>query len=146
MDSLQEILFTLRQNKLRTGLTAFGVFWGLLMLILLLGAGRGMEKALSDGWSNDVADSIWIIPSTTSVAFKGMPIGRQIQFTEDDMNAIRRELPGVRYISSENPSVLLLLPISRSPLVPSRVHLGCWVSLTNILISKRKCVLMMVAG
>jgi putative ABC transport system permease protein len=103
MDSLQEILFTLRQNKLRTGLTAFGVFWGLLMLILLLGAGRGMEKALSDGWSNDVADSIWIIPSTTSVAFKGMPIGRQIQFTEDDMNAIRRELPGVRYISSENP-------------------------------------------
>lgn len=103
MDSLQEILFTLRQNKLRTGLTAFGVFWGLLMLILLLGAGRGMEKALSDGWSNDVADSMWIIPSTTSVAFKGMPIGRQIQFTEDDMSAIRRELPGVRYISSENP-------------------------------------------
>lgn len=103
MDSLQEILFTLRQNKLRTGLTAFGVFWGILMLILLLGAGRGMEKAMSDGWSNDVADSIWIIPSTTSVAFKGLPIGRQIQLTEDDMEAVRREIPGVRFISSENP-------------------------------------------
>src|SRR6187431_2923772 len=103
MDSLQEILFSLRQNKLRTGLTAFGVFWGILMLILLLGAGRGMEKAMSDGWNNDVADSIWIIPATTSVAFKGLPIGRQIQFTEYDMEAVRRELPGVRFISSENP-------------------------------------------
>lgn len=103
MDSLQEILFSLRQNKLRTGLTAFGVFWGILMLILLLGAGRGMEKAMSDGWSNDVADSMWIIPATTSVAFKGLPIGRQIQFTEYDMDAVRRELPGVRFISSENP-------------------------------------------
>ena len=76
MDSLQEILFSLRQNKLRTGLTAFGVFWGILMLILLLGAGRGMEKAFADGWSNDVADSIWIFPSTTSVPYMGLPVGR----------------------------------------------------------------------
>lgn len=103
MDSLQEILFSLRQNKLRTGLTAFGVFWGILMLILLLGAGRGMEKAFADGWSNDVADSIWIFPSRTSVPFKGLGIGRQIALTDTDMAAIRQQIPGVRYLSSENP-------------------------------------------
>jgi putative ABC transport system permease protein len=60
MDSLQEILFTLRRNKLRTGLTAFGVFWGILMLILLLGVGRGMEKAALEGRFNDTTDSMWI--------------------------------------------------------------------------------------
>jgi len=103
MDGLQEILYTLRQNKLRTALTAFGVFWGILMLILLLGAGRGMQTAFSEGWSNDVADSIWIFPSVTSVAFMGFPIGRQINLTEADMAAIRQQIPGVRYLSSENP-------------------------------------------
>jgi putative ABC transport system permease protein len=102
MDSLQEILFTLRQNKLRTALTAFGVFWGILMLILLLGAGRGMQKAFLEGWSNDVADSIWIFPQTTSIPYAGLPVGRKITFTEADIDEIRRNVPGVRYISSEN--------------------------------------------
>lgn len=103
MDSLQEILYTLRQNKLRTGLTAFGVFWGILMLILLLGAGRGMQNAFSDGWSNDVSDSIWIFPSTTSIPYMGLPTGRQIALTQADMAAIRQQIPGVRFLSSENP-------------------------------------------
>jgi len=103
MDGLQEILFTLRQNKLRTALTAFGVFWGILMLVLLLGAGRGMENAFSDGWTNDVSDSMWIFPDSTSVPYQGFPAGRQIALTEMDMAAIRQQLPDVRYISSENP-------------------------------------------
>lgn len=103
MDSLQEILFTLRQNKLRTGLTAFGVFWGILMLILLLGAGRGMEKAFLEGNFNDTEDSMWIIPDITSIPYQGFSIGRQVRFTEEDLLAIRQQIPGVRFLSSENP-------------------------------------------
>lgn len=103
MDSLQEILYTLRQNKLRTGLTAFGVFWGILMLILLLGAGRGMEKAFLEGDFNDTADSMWIEPYITSIPYQGFSVGRQIHFTEEDMAAIRQNIPGVRFLSSENP-------------------------------------------
>lgn len=101
MDGLQEILFTLRQNKLRTALTAFGVFWGILMLILLLGAGRGMEKALSSDQYNDVADSLFFFPGTTTVPFKGLPIGRRINFTEADVNSIRQQIHGISHISSE---------------------------------------------
>jgi len=102
MDGLQEILFTLRQNKLRTGLTAFGVFWGILMLILLLGAGRGMQKGMSEGRFNDMNDCIWFFPNITSVPYKGFGVGREIQFTQGDMAAIRQNIPGVRYMSSEN--------------------------------------------
>jgi putative ABC transport system permease protein len=102
MDGLQEIIYTLRQNKLRTGLTAFGVFWGIFMLILLLGAGRGMEKAFLEGRFNDTSDSMWIFPDTTSMPYKGYPTGREIKLTEDDMAAIRQQFSDVRYISSEN--------------------------------------------
>jgi len=102
MDGLQEILYTLRQNKLRTALTAFGVFWGILMLVLLLGAGRGMQKGMSEGRFNDMNDCIWIFPNITSVPYKGFGVGREVEFTESDMAAIRQELPDVRYISSEN--------------------------------------------
>ncbi|WP_062057986.1 ABC transporter permease [Cellvibrio sp. OA-2007] len=100
--SLQEILYTLRQNKLRTALTAFGVFWGIFMLILLLGAGRGMQNGVYEDFGSDVLDFIVAYTGTTSVAYKGMGLGRQIQLTLDDVDAIKQQIPGVRFIAAEN--------------------------------------------
>lgn len=102
LDGFQEILFTIRQNKLRTLLTAFGVFWGILMLILLLGAGTGIQNGVENQFSGDPEDSIWFVPRTTSVPYKGLAPGRQIQFTRSDMKAIKQQIPGINYISSEN--------------------------------------------
>lgn len=101
-DSLQEILYTLRQNKLRTALTAFGVFWGIFMLILLLGAGRGMQNGVYEDFGSDVLDFIVAYTGTTSVAYKGMGLGRHIQLTLDDVDAIKQQIPGVRFIAAEN--------------------------------------------
>lgn len=101
-DGLQEILFTLRQNKLRTALTAFGVFWGIFMLILLLGAGRGMQNGVYEDFGSDVLDFIVVYTGTTSVAYKGMGLGRHIQLTLDDVAAIRQQVPGVRFIAPES--------------------------------------------
>lgn len=102
-DSLQEIWFSLRRNKLRTSLTAFGVFWGIFMLVLLLGAGAGLKHGIEKGFSSDLRTSMWIHATKTSVPYKGLAHGRKIQFTEADLAAIRRELPGVDLISAENP-------------------------------------------
>ena len=102
MDGLQEILYTLRQNKLRTALTAFGVFWGILMLILLLGAGRGMQNGVYADFGSDVLDFIVVYTGTTSVAYRGMGLGRQISLTLDDVDAIRRQVKGVGVISPTN--------------------------------------------
>lgn len=99
MDALQEILYTLRQNKLRTALTAFGVFWGIFMLILLLGAGRGMQNGVYDDFGSDVLDFIVVYTSSTSVAYKGMGLGRQIQLTQDDVQVIKQQIPDVRFIA-----------------------------------------------
>jgi putative ABC transport system permease protein len=101
LDGLQEILFTLRQNKLRTVLTAFGVFWGIFMLILLLGAGRGMQNGIYDDFGSDVLDSVIVWSGDTSVAYKGMGPGRRIQLTLADVQAVRTQVPGVRLIAPE---------------------------------------------
>ena len=100
-DGLQEIAFTLRQNKLRTLLTAFGVFWGVFMLILLLGFGRGMQHGVMDDFGSDVLDFIILFPGDTSVAYHGMGLGRRIQLDETDVQAISRQIRGVRLISAE---------------------------------------------
>ena len=50
-DRLIEVISTLGKNKSRTMLTAFGIFWGIFMLILLLGGGMGLEKLLMNNFS-----------------------------------------------------------------------------------------------
>lgn len=101
MDGLQEILYTLRQNKLRTGLTAFGVFWGIFMLILLLGAGKGMQNGVYKSFGTEVMDFIIVWSNTTSIAYKGLGLGRSIAMTEADIQAIKKDIPGLRFISAE---------------------------------------------
>jgi putative ABC transport system permease protein len=101
LDGLQEILFTLRKNKLRTVLTAFGVFWGIFMLVLLLGAGRGMQNGVYEDFGSDVLDFIIIWTGDTSVAYHGMGPGRKIQLKLDDIEALRQQAPGIRLISPE---------------------------------------------
>lgn len=102
-DGLQEILYSLQRNKLRTALTAFGVFWGIFMLVLLLGAGTGLKNGIEKGFSSDLRNSIWVNAFTTAVPYKGLALGRRIQLTESDLEAIRREMPEVDLITAENP-------------------------------------------
>ena len=47
IDSCEEILITITRNKTRSLLTAFGVFWGIFMLVALIGGGQGMQQAMS---------------------------------------------------------------------------------------------------
>ncbi len=101
LDGLQEILFTLRQNKLRTLLTAFGVFWGIFMLVLLLGAGRGMQNGVWEDFGSDVRDFIIVWTGETSMAHHGMGPGRLIQLTLADIQAVRQQVPGIGVMSAE---------------------------------------------
>ncbi|UTF58823.1 ABC transporter permease [Gilvimarinus sp. DA14] len=102
IDGLQEIFYTLRRNKLRTALTAFGVFWGIFMLILLLGAGRGMQNGVMDSFADNALDTIIIWSGTTSVAYRGQGLGRRIGYTDDDITALRQQVDGLRFITGAN--------------------------------------------
>ncbi len=94
IDRWQEIFHSIRKHRLRTLLTAFGVFWGIFMLAVLLGAGSGLENGVTRNF--DVAkNAIFIWTQRTSVPYKGMQPGRFIQLDNGDMDAIREQVPEV---------------------------------------------------
>jgi len=94
-DRWDEIFSTIRKHKLRTGLTALGVFWGIFMLVLLLGAGKGLENGLEYQFRDDAMNSIWIWPGTTSKAYKGLGEGRNIRFSNTDYDNLLQEIDGI---------------------------------------------------
>ncbi len=92
LDKWQEILGTVRRHKLRTALTAFGVFWGIFMLVVLLGSGKGFRNGVEQEF--DVAkNAVFVWTQRTSVPYAGLKVGRFIQFTNDDVAALKREVP-----------------------------------------------------
>ena len=99
VDTWQEIFETIRKNKLRTFLTGFSVAWGIFMLILLLGSGQGLRHGITYQFRDDAINSIWIMPGQTSVPYKGLQPGRQVQFRNGDYDEIRRSIEGVDHMT-----------------------------------------------
>jgi putative ABC transport system permease protein len=102
LDQWQEILQAIRTNKVRTFATAFGVFWGILMLILLLGAGQGLQNGVQQTMLLDAINSIWVVPSRTSMSYQGMPAGREHPFVEEDLDSVEENVEGIELMSPEN--------------------------------------------
>ncbi|PSR54908.1 ABC transporter permease [Adhaeribacter arboris] len=101
IDKWAEIYATVRKHKLRTGLTAFGVFWGIFMLIVLLGAGKGLENGVIKDF-NIAKNTVFVWTQRTAVPYKGLKAGRFIQLTNDDMAAVMTEVPEVAIIAPSN--------------------------------------------
>lgn len=91
-DRWQEIYHVLSMNKLRTALTAFGVFWGMFMLVVLMGSGNGLRTGVMSSFGNFATNSFFIWGQSTSIPFKGFQKGRQVRFTNDNTEVLKREL------------------------------------------------------
>lgn len=100
LDKWQEILDTIRKNKLRTFLTGFSVAWGIFMLIVLLGSGVGLSNGIRYQFRDDAINSIWVRPGQTSMPYKGLQPGRSIQFTNGDHDEVATQVEGVEHITS----------------------------------------------
>ena len=99
LDKWQEIFAALKKNKMRTFLTAFGVFWGIFMLIIMLGSGRGLQNAVYDGMKDFATNSVFMWTQPTTEPFAGFPRGRRFFFRNDDIDALRRNIPEIDIIA-----------------------------------------------
>lgn len=99
IEGLVEILSVLSRNKLRTFLTAASVAWGMFMLAILLGAGRGLENGVAWEFRDDAIAAIWVRSGQTSVPYAGRPPGRSVFFSNEDYAALGREIPGIQHRS-----------------------------------------------
>lgn len=101
-DRWNEIISSLKKNKLRTLLTAFGVFWGIFMLIIMLASGNGLENGISKNFSGYATNSLYIWARSTSISYAGLPEGRSIQMRNEDMIAIEEEVKELDVLSPRN--------------------------------------------
>jgi len=102
LDHWREIYTALSANKLRTFLTAFGVFWGILMLMIMLGSGAGLENGVNQDFADNATNSFWVWSQRTSIPYRGLPQGRPLQLTNDDTAAIRERVPEVSVLAPRN--------------------------------------------
>lgn len=98
-DQWGEIYDSLTRNKTRTLLTAFGVFWGIFMLVLLMGGGKGLESMLAENFAGFATNSGFIGSSRTSEPYKGFRKGRWWSMNTDDVERIRRVVPEIDIVT-----------------------------------------------
>src|SRR3954447_4414891 len=96
-DNWYEIWAVLRSNVLRTVLTAFGVAWGIFMLVVMLGFGSAMQSGTKRNMKGMATNLLWVWGQTTTQAYDGMKPGRFVKFDTDDLPQLQR-LPGVEYM------------------------------------------------
>ncbi len=107
IDPLIEVADSLRTHKVRTALAVLTVAWGIFMLVLLLGAGRGIQNGVELQFRDDAVNSIRIYQGKTTIAHNGLPRGRSISYNNEDYDLVRAKVAHVdkltgRYYVGDN--------------------------------------------
>ena len=101
-DRWNEILEALNANKFRTFLTAFGVFWGITILVLLLALTNGLKNGVTADFGDFATNSMFMWTQGTSMPYKGLPKGRNFNYKIGDVAAIKEAVPNLKYVSPRN--------------------------------------------
>jgi len=101
-DHWQEILEALGRNKMRTFLTAFGVFWGIFMLMVMLGSGTGLSNGVESGFADGATNSFFVWSQRPSKPYRGLLPGRELHLDLGDVAAIQAQVPEVEVLCPRN--------------------------------------------
>lgn len=93
-----EVWASIKKNKIRATLTAFGVFWGITMLIIMMGAGKGLQNGVSSGMGTWATNSMFLWSQGTSIAYKGFPRRRWFSLNNEDTKGLKETFPDLKYV------------------------------------------------
>ena len=100
-DRWQEVLLTISRNKLRTFLTTISVAWGIFVLVMLLGMGKGLEQGMQKTFARRATNAVFMSANKTSVPYAGYDIGRQIMFENADYERAKK-VEGIEHFSGQH--------------------------------------------
>jgi putative ABC transport system permease protein len=95
----QEIWFTITHNKSRSFLTAFGVFWGMFMLVVMVGAGVALQRGMSANIEGFATNSCFFWTESTTEPYKGFKKGRNWNIVNEDLPILLRKVPEIQHIA-----------------------------------------------
>jgi putative ABC transport system permease protein len=102
LDHWHEIKAAMVRNRWRTALTAFGVFWGIFLLMVMLGSGTGLSHGTLREFQGSATNSFFLWTQRTQKPWAGMPAGRSIELTNADVLAIREKIPEAEIVAPRN--------------------------------------------
>ena len=108
-DTWQEVYDSLTKNKLRSALTMVGVWWGILLLIALLGSAKGLENTFNRAFGSFATNSVFVWAQSTSKPFKGFQEGRAVQLKISDAKKIEENVDGIEFVVPRNQSSALVV-------------------------------------
>ena len=109
-DTWQEIYGSIRKNRIRTIITIIGVLWGIFLLVVLLGAARGMENGFNKLFGNFATNSVFVWTQSTDTPFKGFQEGRRFRLTMNDIEVLKSEYPNeIKLLAPRNQTNNLLV-------------------------------------
>ncbi|MDA8849940.1 ABC transporter permease [Flavobacteriaceae bacterium] len=108
-DTWQEVYDSMSKNKLRTVITMVGVWWGILLLIALLGAARGMENSFNRMFGDFATNSVFIWGQSTSKPFKGFQEGRRVNLKLSHAKKIEENIEGIEFVVPRNRNQALVV-------------------------------------
>ena len=157
-DGIHEIWQTITRNKTRSLLTAFGVFWGIFLLVVLSSTGNGFEKGLMMQVEGVTPNTGFFFTGETSEPYKGYQKGRSWSMQLSDLEAIREAFPCIKAISpeasvwsSEDKNVVYssrsgsftvkgVMP-EYNEIVRSKITKGRFINETDIAANRKVCLL-----
>ena len=108
-DTWQEVFDSMSKNKLRTIITMIGVWWGILLLIGLLGSARGMENSFNRLFGNFATNSVFIWGQSSSKPFKGFQEGRRVRLSLTDAKIVEENVEGIEFVVPRNQNQSLVI-------------------------------------
>ncbi|HXB57787.1 MAG TPA: ABC transporter permease [Vicinamibacteria bacterium] len=88
-------------NRKRITLTVLAIAWGTLSIVLLLSFGEGLKRAFHRG-KLGMGEGIGVVwPGATTRAYRGLPSGRTVSFTDEDAELLKARIPELQSLSRE---------------------------------------------